>query len=102
MKPPVRRLYPHRLHNPLLLSRLLELYLKALADSPLHVETKALSFDSGIPENIIHRLERLHYEPADAPNIEPRDYHILFANLLFRYPTVKFWDAGNGNIYIEM
>ncbi len=100
MKKPVR-IYPSRIQDKLLLSRLLEQYLQLLETSPLQVRLKALAYDACIPECIFKRMMDLQYNPTDAPNIEASDYHILFANIMFRYPTVKIWKGKQG-IFFEI
>ncbi len=98
----MRRLYPRRIQDKFYLSRLLELYLHALQSSPLQIHLKALSWDSQIPEDIFHRLMDLHRNPADAPNINAEDLHIVFSNIMFRFPTVKLWLQDDGEVFIEM
>ncbi len=84
------------------LSRLLEQYLAALEQSPMQVRLKALAYDSQIPESVFQRLVLLHRNPEDALNINAEDFHILFSNILFRYPTVKMWLLDDGSVFIEM
>jgi hypothetical protein len=98
----MKRIYPRRIEDKFFLSQLLEKYLGALADSPMQVRLKALSYDSGIPESIFQRLMRLQYEPEDAANINAEDFHIVFSNIMFRFPTVKIWEETDGTIYFEM
>ncbi len=98
----MRRLYPQRIQDKFYLSRLLEFYLATLKSSPLQIQLKALSWDSQIPENIFHRLMDLHRNPADTPNINAEDFHILFSNIMFRFPTVRLWLQDDGEIFIEM
>ena len=98
----MKRLYPRQLTDKMELSRLLERYLDSLHHSPLEVKLRALAYDSGIPEAILLRLQNLHHNPADAPNIRVEDYYTVFSNLLFRYPTVRFWVMPDNTIYIEM
>lgn len=98
----MRRLYPRQIQDILYLSRLLELYLQALRESPLQVQVKTLSWESQIPESIFHRLTELHRNPADAAQINAEDFHILFSNIMFRYPTVKLWLQDDGELFIEM
>ena len=98
----MQRLHPRRLHDKLLLSQLFDRFLTALQQSPLEVKLRALSYDSGIPEAVLLRLQNLHRHPEDAPNIDAEDYHIVFANLLFRYPTIRLWRQRNGELFIEM
>ena len=98
----MRRLYPRQIQDKFYLSRLLELYLTTLRESPLQVQLKALSWDSQIPEDIFHRLMALHRNPLDAPNINAEDFHILFSNIMFRFPTVRLWLQDDGEVFIEM
>jgi hypothetical protein len=86
----------------LYLSRLLELYLDALAGSPMQVTLRALAYNTQIPESVFRRLANLHRDPGDAPNINAEDYHILFSNVMFRYPTVRMWLEPDGNVFFEM
>lgn len=98
----MKRLYPRRIHDKFYLSRLLERYLDVLANSPLQVSLRALAYNSQIPESIFRRLANLHRNPADAANIEVHDYHVVFSNVLFRYPTVKMWLLDDGEVFFEL
>jgi hypothetical protein len=98
----MRRIYPARIHDKLYLSRLLDLLLHTLRECPLQVQRRALSYDAQIPESVFQRLQNLHRCPEDAPNITPQDFHILFANILFRYPTVRLYEQPDGSIFFEM
>ncbi len=98
----MKRIYPSRIHDKFYLSRLLDLLLRTLKNSPLSVELKALSYDAQIPESIFCRLRNMHRQPEDAPNISAKDFHILFANILFRYPTVRIYERNDGSIFFEM
>jgi len=98
----MRRLYPRKIQDKFYLSRLLEQYLQALRESPLQVQIKTLSWESQIPESIFYRLMDLHRNPADAANMEAEDFHVLFANIMFRFPTVRIWVQADGQIFIEM
>jgi hypothetical protein len=98
----MKRLRPSNLQDKIFLSQLLELYLQTLINSPLEVRLKALAFDTRIPESVFHRLMNLHRNPEDAPNIEAKDFHVLFANIQFRFPTVKLWLDATGGVFIEM
>jgi hypothetical protein len=98
----MKRLYPRQLNDKFLLSQLLERFLATLQHSALEVKMKALSYDSNIPEDILLRLQNLHRNPDDAVNIRAEDYHVVFSNLLFRYPTVRLWRQANGDVYIEL
>lgn len=98
----MKRLRPRQIHDKIYLSRLLELYITTLQESPLALRLKGLAYDTGIPESIFHRLMALYRTPADAPNIEASDFHILFSNIMFRFPTVKMWLMDNGEVVFEM
>ncbi len=98
----MKRIYPARIHDKLYLSRLLDLLLHTLEDCPLQVHLRALSYDAQIPESIFQRLQNLHRRPEDMPHITAQDYHILFANILFRYPTVRLYEQDDGSIFFEM
>lgn len=98
----MHRLYPYRLSDPFELSRLLELYLQHLAVCALQVDLKQLSYDTRIPEAVFQRLCALYRHPEDAPNILVTDFHIVFANVMFRYPTIKIWRDAADNIFFEI
>jgi hypothetical protein len=98
----MKRLRPRQIQDTFFLSQLLELYLQTLIDSPLEVRLRALAFDTRIPESVFHRLMNLHRNPEDAPHIEAEDFHILFSNIQFRFPTVKLWLDDTGEVFIEM
>lgn len=98
----MKRIYPRQIQDKFYLSRLLEKYLTTLEESPMQVKLRALAYDSRIPESIFRRLMNLHNNPADAPNINAEDFHILFSNIMFRYPTVKMWLQDDGEIFFEM
>lgn len=98
----MKRISPYRIQNKFHLSRLLDQLLHTLETCPLHVPLKTLSYDSQIPENIFRRLQTLHQHPEDAPNINAEDFHILFANILFRYPTIQLYELPNGHIFFKM
>lgn len=97
----MRRIYPRRYSDPVHLSLLLDGYIAHLAAAPLEVSLKRLSYDTQIPESVFRRLMLLHHCPEDAPNIRAADFHILFANVMFRYPTVKIWEGDDGHIFFE-
>ncbi len=98
----MKRIFPRSIYNKFQLSYILEQYLAALGESPLQVGLTALAYDTRIPMPVFQRLLNLQLEPADAPNIQVEDFHILFSNLMFRYPTVKIWEQVDGKIFIEM
>ena len=98
----MKRLRPHRIQDKFYLSRLLELYITTLQESSLELRIKGLAYDTGIPESVFHRLMHLYRQPKDAPNINAEDFHILFANIMFRFPTVKMWTMEDGEVVFEM
>lgn len=98
----MKRLYPRQIRDTFFLSALLEIYLRHLAESELQVSLKALAYNSEIPESIFIRMMDLHKNPADAPNIRVEDFHILFSNIMFHYPTIKIWQQEDGGVFFEM
>ncbi len=98
----MKRLYPAKIQDKFYLAKILEQLIQTLESSPLQVPLKSLSFDTQIPESIFQRLQNLHHNPADAPNINAQDYHILFSNILFRYPTVRIFELPDGSIFFKM
>jgi hypothetical protein len=84
------------------LSELLDLYLRTLRESPLQVTLRRLSYDTGIPERILCRLASLHRNPADETQIRLEDYYIVFANIQFRYPTVKMYECPDGAVFFKI
>ncbi len=98
----MKRLYPRQIRDTFFLSGLLELYLHRLAESDLQVTLKMLAYNSDIPESIFIRMVQLHKNRADAPNIRAEDYHIVFSNIMFHYPTIKIWWQEDGSIFFEM
>lgn len=98
----MKRIFPKTLRDKIRLSQVLEQYLIALNEPPMEISTARLAFETRIPEQVFIRLAELARNPADADNIEPEDFHILFSNICFRYPTVRIWQQPDGGIYIEM
>lgn len=98
MPKPPRRLNPHQITDKTRLARLLDEYLNMLENSPMHVHIKSLAWELQLPETLLTRLRN----PNDTPEITAEDYHILFSNIMFRFPTVKMWQAANGEIFFEM
>ena len=98
----MKRLYPRQIHDTVFLSGLLELYLRHLEESELQVTLKTLAYNSDIPESIFTRMVQLHKNLADVPNIRAEDYHIVFSNIMFHYPTIKIWRQEDGGIFFEM
>lgn len=89
MLPP--RIYPARIQDTTQLSALLSGLLKALAEPPLEQHLDTVSRVSSIPKNILQRLVDLQHQPEDAANVTAQDFHIVFANILFHYPTVRMY-----------
>ncbi|HNE29401.1 MAG TPA: hypothetical protein PKL15_15405 [Saprospiraceae bacterium] len=102
MSPPPKRVYPRQIRDKLRLSLLLDQLLCLLADSPLQVSLRALSYDTHIPAGVFERLSTLRHDPADAPNIELEDFYIVFSNVLFRYPTVKIFRQADGELFFTL
>jgi hypothetical protein len=98
----VKRIFPRNIQDKIFLSYILERYLSALQTSALQVSLAVLAYDAHIPASIFLRLVRLQHNPEDAPYIEAEDFHILFSNILFRYPTVKIWLQNDGEVFIEL
>ena len=94
----MKRIRPHRIRDKFYL----EPYITTLQNSPLELRLKGLAYDTRIPEPIFQRLIDLSRHPEDAPNIKAEDYHVLFANIMFRFPTVKLWESDDGEIVFEM
>jgi hypothetical protein len=98
----MKHLIPYKIQDKFYLSRLLELYITTLQESPLELRLKGLAYDTDIPESVFHRLMGLYRNPADAENIHAKDFHILFSNIMFRFPTVKMWVTDDGEVVFEM
>jgi hypothetical protein len=98
----MRRLRPRSLRDKIRLSELLDLYLRTLLESPLQVTLRRLSYDTGIPERILCRLASLYFNPADETQIRLEDYYIVFANIQFRYPTVKMYECSDGAVFFKL
>ena len=98
----LKRIWPHRVQDLFYLSLLLRRYLDAMAHSPLQVDTARLAHESKIPLPVFERLANLQENPEDAAHITAEDFHIVFKNVLFRYPTVRIWADTHGDIYIEL
>ncbi len=96
------RLHPGHIRDKIYLSRLLELYITTLQESPLELRLKGLVYDTDIPESIFLRLMGLYHNLEDAPNINAADFHILFANIMVRFSTVKMWLTEDGAVVFEM
>jgi hypothetical protein len=98
----MKRLRPRAIRDVFYLSRLLELYITTLQESPLELRLKGLAYDTRIPESVFQRLMGLYRNPADASNIRPEDYYIVFANIMYRFPTVKMWLTDEDEVVFEM
>lgn len=98
----MRRIYPRYIQDKFRLSKLLEQLLHTLETSPLQVKLRMLSYDCQIPEPIFIRMASLYRQPEDAGNVEASDFHIVFSNVLFRYPTVKIFEQPDGSFFFAM
>jgi hypothetical protein len=98
----MKRVYPRRITDKIELSRLLEQYVTALNRPPMNVGLQNLVWDTQVPEPVFRRLMHLHQQPDDANNIAVSDFHILFSNIMFHYPTVKIWKNATGMFIFEM
>jgi hypothetical protein len=94
----MKRLRPEQIRDALFLSAILEHCLLTLENAPMKATLRTLSYDTGIPAPIILRLAQLHQHPDDLPNIQPEDYHFLFANLQFRFPTLCLYETDDGGV----
>lgn len=101
MPPKATRIYPRRISDIFALSRLLEQYLAILAEPPLSVDLRKLSYEVQIPEDIILRLATLHQRPEDASNLTAQDFHIVFSNIMIRFTALKIWRMENGAVFFE-
>jgi hypothetical protein len=89
----MKRLYPHHIHDCRQLSAILSRYLDTLQGAPLRIGMTQISAATAIPVSIFQRLRNCQTPTAvEDTEVTPTDFHILFANLLFRYPTVKMWE----------
>ena len=94
-------MYPRAFQDKILLSKALEMYLSALESAPLHARVEELAFDTRIPAEIFRRLAQVHRHPEDQVHVQACDFHVLFSNLMFRYPTLRLWLLRNGEIFVE-
>lgn len=44
----------------------------------------------------------LYRNPEDAVHINAEDFHIVFSNIMFRFPTVKMWLTEHGEVLFEL
>lgn len=98
----MKRLVPKNIKNPVFLSRLLEFYLYSLEQSSYHVTLKNLAWDTGIPEKILTRMLHYYRTPSDHNDISPADFHIVFANIMIQYPTVRLWWDTDGQVFVSI
>ena len=98
----MKRVHPQGILDVMELSRLLDLLLYTIGHSPLQTTLKALSYDTAIPESIFHRLAGLHRKTKPDQEVTPQDFHILFANILFRFPTIRIFRNTDGSIYFKL
>lgn len=98
----MNRIYPAKLKDATALSKLLDTVLSALEKSPLHVNTHHLGAELHLQTEIIDLLRIYHQRPGSYPQIKANDFRILFANILFRFPTVKIWKDPKGRVFLEI
>lgn len=98
----MKRIYPRRIRNKFFLSQLLEMYVRQLSSSNLHISLQVLAHNSNIPQTVFTRMIYLNDNPADAAQIRTGDYHIVFSNIMFHYPTIKIWMQDDGSVFFEM
>ena len=102
MQQKMQKLTPKTIQNAAFLSRLLEIYLVALENSPHQLTLRNLAWDTNIPESVFLRLMAYYRTPSDSFNIKAADYHIAFANIMVHYPTVSLWWDIDGQVYVAM
>lgn len=76
-------------------------YLLVLANSPLQISLKTIAKESRIPDAVLQRLAEWHIHGDRDTDVVYSDFHIVFANLLFRYPTVRIWETGE-EVFFEL
>lgn len=100
--PRLRRFYPVHCQEVRVLSELLERYLQFLADSPLQCSLSQLSQQAGVAAATLQALSQMHRTVHLPDDLTPKDFHLVFAHLMFRYPTVKMYRAEpDGHIFFE-
>lgn len=97
-----RRFRPAHCRDIRRLSATLDSILNRLEEEPIGLTCRALGYDTGIPESVWTRLREAHRRPDMAAGVTERDFHIAFANLLFRYPTIKLWTTHEGAVFLEL
>lgn len=98
----MKRLYPRRLRNRIFLSRLLESYVQHLEQSELRVSLRMLAYNIGVSEPVLLRMTRLYRQPEEADEIVTDDFHIVFSNVMFHFPTIRIWLLDDGSLFFEM
>ncbi|MDX2135849.1 MAG: hypothetical protein SFV52_13755 [Saprospiraceae bacterium] len=96
-----QRFHPARCRDVCRLSITLDRILSRLEGEPIGLTCRALGYDTGIPESVWTRLREAHRRPDMAEGVTEKDFHIAFANLLFRYPTIKLWTTSEGAVFLE-
>ena len=95
-------MYPRRLRNRIFLSRLLESYVQHLEQSELQVSLRTLAYNIGVPESVLLRMTRLYKQPEEAVGMVADDFHIVFSNVMFHFPTIRIWMLDDGSLFFEM
>jgi len=98
----MRRILPGRIRDTFYLSKLLGLYLTILQQAPIQASLRVISHDARIPEHILELLAQAHLRAEQLKDIAPEDFHIVFSNIMFRYPTVKIWETKGGEVFFEL
>ena len=98
----MKRLYPRRIRNRLFLSQLLDSYVEHLKHSEFQVSLRALAYNIGVPESVLLRMTRLYKQPEEAGGMVADDFHIVFSNVMFHFPTIRIWMLDDGSLFFEM
>ena len=98
----MKRLYPRRLRNRIFLSHLLESYIQHLEQSEIRVSLRTLAYNIGVSESVLLRMTRLYRQPEEAGGIVTDDFHIVFSNVMFHFPTIRIWMLDDGSLFFEM
>ena len=98
----MKRVYPKQIRDVRRLSEVLHALLSTLRQSPLQVTLRALSYETGIPEPIFQMLQDAHQQVEFPPALRAEDFHIVFANILIRYPAVRVYSAGDKGVFFVL
>ncbi|MBL7826838.1 MAG: hypothetical protein JNJ57_09425 [Saprospiraceae bacterium] len=98
----MKRIYPKRISDKRQLSALLSQYLTALEAASLCAGMKGLAYETKIPEQVFQALLTYQEDEEMYSEVEAADFHIVFANVMIRFPTVKIWLTRDGFYFIEI